>query len=113
MTCLLIANLNIWKTLTDGAQILWRGDDVSPLATDRPGPSPIRLGIADPSTNPTLSVINVARPLYRCYLSCRDAFPAANKKAEWADIVWCEASIRTGSYLGPSLKAEWASPVPL
>jgi hypothetical protein len=68
------------------------------------------LGVAD--TSILTRVINVARPLYRSYLSCRDAFPTANKKAEWAEIVWCEASIRTGSYLGPSFKAEWASPVP-
>jgi len=100
--------LSFIKTLTDGAQIPWRGDDEFHLATDRPGHSPSRLGIADTPTNRTLTrVINVARPLYRSYLSCRDAFPTANKKAEWAEIVWCEASIRTGSYLGPSLKAEW------
>jgi len=52
-------------------------------------------------------VIGVAQHLYRCYLSCRYAFPRPNRRAEWAEIVWCEASVRTGSYPGPSFKREW------
>lgn len=100
--------LRFIKSLTDGAQVPWDlqiswGGDATALG--RPS---IQLGIADPSTDPTLTrVINIARSLYRCYLSCRYAFPTANKRAEWAGTVWCEASIKTGSYLGPSFQAEW------
>jgi len=100
--------LRFAKSKTDREQILWKGDGDEPYVVDGPNQCQIRLGVFDPSTDPTLaSVANIARHLYRCYLSCRDAFPTPKKRDEWAEIVWCEASIRTGSYPGPSLKPEW------
>jgi len=41
-------------------------------------------------------VISAARPLYRCYLSCEDAFPSPDMKAEWLDDVWSDACERIG-----------------
>ena len=41
-------------------------------------------------------VIKVARPLYRCYLSCEDAFPSPSMKEEWIAVVWSEACAKTG-----------------
>ncbi|KAF8484453.1 hypothetical protein DFH94DRAFT_713756 [Russula ochroleuca] len=69
-------------------------------------------GISDPrclpGSDPAFDrVISVAKPLYRSYLCCNDAFPTPSKKDEWAAIVWCEASVRTGKYPGPLFRAEW------
>ncbi|KAH9984988.1 hypothetical protein BJV77DRAFT_1162251 [Russula vinacea] len=36
-------------------------------------------------------VVNTAQALYRCRLSCRDAFPSPDLKKEWATEVWNEA----------------------
>jgi hypothetical protein len=41
-------------------------------------------------------VMSVARPLYRSYLTCQNAFPAPDMKNDWLDYVWCEACERTG-----------------
>ena len=41
-------------------------------------------------------VMSVAKPLYRCYLACQNAFPAPDMKKHWLDYVWCEACGRTG-----------------
>ena len=35
-----------------------------------------------------------ARALYRCRLSCKDAFPSPDLKKEWAKDVWDEACAR-------------------
>jgi hypothetical protein len=40
-------------------------------------------------------VIMTARSLYRCLLSCKDAFPSSNMKDEWVVGVWNEACFRT------------------
>jgi hypothetical protein len=42
-------------------------------------------------------VIKVARPLYRCWISCKDAFPSSDMKEEWVVGVWKEACFRTGT----------------
>jgi Domain of unknown function (DUF6532) len=36
-------------------------------------------------------VVMTARALYRCRLSCKDAFPSPDLKEEWAKDVWKEA----------------------
>ncbi|KAI9509442.1 hypothetical protein F5148DRAFT_753623 [Russula earlei] len=41
-------------------------------------------------------VMRVARSLYRCYLTCKDAFPSLHVKEEWAAAVWSESCSRTG-----------------
>jgi len=41
-------------------------------------------------------IIGVARSLYRCRLSCKDAFPPQNLKEEWIAAAWKEACERTG-----------------
>jgi len=41
-------------------------------------------------------IIGVARSLYRCHLSCKDAFPPQNLKEEWITAAWKEACERTG-----------------
>jgi hypothetical protein len=56
-------------------------------------------------------VLKVARPLYRCYLSCKAAFPSSFQKDEWMAVVWSDACERTGGYSGPSPAPDWASPV--
>jgi hypothetical protein len=67
-----------------------------------------------PGSDPAFDrVMSVAKPLYRCYLSCKDVFPTPSKKDEWAAIVWCEASVRAGTYPGPLFLAEWVSLVPV
>ena len=38
-----------------------------------------------------------ARSLYRCYLSCKDAFPGAYLKEELGKAVWKEACAREGA----------------
>ncbi len=75
-------------------------------------------GISDlrylPESDPTSDrVVNVAKLLYRCYLSSKDAFPSPVKKDEWAAIVWCEASVRSGSYPGPLFHAGWVGLIPV
>jgi hypothetical protein len=39
-------------------------------------------------------VIKTARPLYQCWLSCKDAFPSPDTKDEWVVGVWNEACFR-------------------
>jgi hypothetical protein len=36
-------------------------------------------------------VVVTARALYRCRLSCKNAFPSPNLKEEWAKEAWKEA----------------------
>ena len=43
-------------------------------------------------------VIRTARSLYRCRLSCKDAFPSPDLKEELAKDVWYEACMREGVY---------------
>jgi hypothetical protein len=40
-------------------------------------------------------VMSVAQRLYRCYLTCQDAFPSPDT-ADWLDYVWCKTCERTG-----------------
>jgi Domain of unknown function (DUF6532) len=40
-------------------------------------------------------VMSVARPLYRCYLGCQDAFPSHDMMDDWLAYVWFEACART------------------
>ena len=40
--------------------------------------------------------IGVAQSLYRCRLSCKDAFPPQNLKEEWIAVAWKEACEKTG-----------------
>jgi hypothetical protein len=40
-------------------------------------------------------VIKTARSLYRCWLSCKDAFPSSDMEYEWVVGVWNEACFRT------------------
>lgn len=40
--------------------------------------------------------IGVAQSLYRCRLSCEDAFPPQNLKEEWIAVAWKEACEKTG-----------------
>ncbi len=56
-------------------------------------------------------VIRVARHLYRCYLSCNDAFPSPYLKDEWIAVVWSDAYARIGGCASSSPLAEEASPV--
>jgi hypothetical protein len=42
-------------------------------------------------------VIKTARQLYRCWFSCKDAFPSSDMKDEWVVDVWNEACLRTGA----------------
>ena len=46
-------------------------------------------------------VTRTAQSLYRCYLSCKDAFPTPDMQDELAKDVWEEACIREGAH--PSL----------
>lgn len=39
-------------------------------------------------------VIKTARSLYRCFLSCKDAFPSPEMKEQIAKGVWDEARVR-------------------
>ncbi|KAI9451002.1 hypothetical protein BJY52DRAFT_135046 [Lactarius psammicola] len=41
----------------------------------------------------------IALSLCRIYLSCKDAFPTAQMKEEWAAIVWRDACVKTGASL--------------
>ncbi|KAH9954062.1 hypothetical protein BC827DRAFT_80350 [Russula dissimulans] len=41
-------------------------------------------------------VNRIARSLYRCYLSCKDAFPSPDTKIEWERAAWNEACAREG-----------------
>lgn len=43
-------------------------------------------------------VIKTARSLYRCSLSCKDAFPSPDMKEKLAKIVWNEACTREGAH---------------
>jgi hypothetical protein len=56
-------------------------------------------------------VLKVARRLYRCYLSCKGAFPSSYQNDEWMADVWSDACERTGGYSGPLPAPELASPV--
>lgn len=57
------------------------------------------------------TVMRVARPLYRCYLSCKDAFPSPYEKEEWVEAVWNEACRRSGEPLRPLPQDEGASDI--
>ena len=81
-------------------------------------PCQFRFGITDPPYVPTIDptfvrVTGIAQALWRCYLTCNDAFPIPSKRDEWAAVVWCEASVRAGTYPGSLFKAEQVSLVPL
>ena len=41
--------------------------------------------------------MRTARSLYRCYLSCKDAFPTPDLKEELVKAVWKEARVREGA----------------
>jgi len=47
------------------------------------------------------SLMRVARPLYRSYLSCKNAFPTPHEREEWHAAVWSEACERAGISLRP------------
>jgi len=40
----------------------------------------------------------VAKSLYQCYLSCKEAFPSLHLKQEWVAAAWSEACSRTEIY---------------
>jgi hypothetical protein len=56
-------------------------------------------------------VIRVALPLYRCYLSSKNAFPSSDLTEEWIADVLRNAHKRIDGDPGPSPPAEMASPV--
>ena len=43
-------------------------------------------------------MIGTARSLYRCYLSCKDAFPTHDLKEELVKAIWDEACAREGAH---------------
>ena len=45
-------------------------------------------------------VTRTAKSLYRCYLSCKDAFPTSIMKDELVKGVWNEACAREDAHLG-------------
>jgi len=53
--------------------------------------------------------MRVARPLYRSYLSCMNAFPTPYEREEWHSAVWSEACERAGISLRPLPQDEGAS----
>jgi len=50
--------------------------------------------------------VRVARQLYRCHLSCHDAFPSPYLKDEWIVVVWSDACARIGGCASSSPLAE-------
>lgn len=50
--------------------------------------------------------VRVARHLYRCHLSCHDAFPSPYLKDEWIVVVWSDACARIGGCASSSPLAE-------
>ena len=42
--------------------------------------------------------MRTARSLYRCYLSCKEAFPTPDLKEELVKAVWNEACAREGGH---------------
>ena len=57
-------------------------------------------------------VTGVALSLCRIYLSCKDAFPTPQMKAEWEEAVWREAFAKTGTGPESSIPFELVSPIP-
>ena len=59
---------------------------------------PSALGVSEPDSadGPDDGVIRIARSLYRCFLSCKDAFPSPDMKGEWEWAAWNEACTRAG-----------------
>jgi hypothetical protein len=53
----------------------------------------------------------VTRSLYRCYLSCKNAFPSSIEKEEWVVVAWSEACEWKGVCLRPLPEGEGASAV--
>ena len=49
-------------------------------------------------------VERTARSLYRCFLSCKDAFPTPDMQDELAKSAWDEACLREGAH--PSLSRQ-------
>ena len=49
-------------------------------------------------------VTRTARSLYRCFLSCKEAFPTPDMQDELAKAVWDEACLREGAH--PSLSRQ-------
>jgi hypothetical protein len=58
-------------------------------------------------------VTGVALSLCRIYLSCKDAFPTPQVKAEWGEAVWREACAKTGVNLDSFVPFEIVSAIPL
>ncbi|KAI0296113.1 hypothetical protein B0F90DRAFT_1114424 [Multifurca ochricompacta] len=56
--------------------------------------------------DPLERVASVARSLWRCYISCKDAFPTSKTKDEWVGIVWTKACVKTGLNPGPPMPSE-------
>lgn len=48
----------------------------------------------------------IAQSLYRCYLSCKDAFPSPEKKAEWIAAVWSDACMRAETNSSPPFQEQ-------
>ncbi|KAH9965687.1 hypothetical protein BGW80DRAFT_1343800, partial [Lactifluus volemus] len=59
-----------------------------------------------PSENVLDRVMSIAKSLYRCHLSCNDAFPPRQTRAEWARAVWSEACARVATNPLPLPQAE-------
>src|SRR6266566_8626797 len=49
------------------------------------------------------SIYRTARSLYRCWLSCKDAFPSSLTQDDWVKDVWKEACYRTELHPSPIL----------
>jgi len=43
-------------------------------------------------------VKKIAQSLYRCWLSCKEAFPSSDTKDEWVAGVWNVACLKTGAH---------------
>ena len=55
-------------------------------------------------------VTRTARSLYRCYLSCKDAFPTPDRQDEVTKGVWDEACLREEAHPSLSRQDEEAGP---
>jgi hypothetical protein len=108
-----LLSLSSPQTVSERAQlpsgrVRFSSESYFPYQGEQTGAPPSYLPVWDHTFE---SVTSVAKPLYRCYLSCQEAFPTPTQKREWAAIVWCEASVRTGTYPGPLFEHEWASTI--
>jgi len=84
----------------------WWAKTKSERAKDYACFAPLGTSLAPTSEDISDPVIEVALPLYRCYLSCKDAFPSSDLTEEWKSDVLRNACESIGGYLGPLPSAE-------